>query len=113
MTKKISDKTLVIDNLIDKCDYLLLGGGMCFTFLKALNYNVGASIVDDENLAYCKKLLTTYEDKIILPVDIVTKNNEVGDISSIKNDDVGYDIGPNTINLFINVLKDLVDDRTI
>ena len=47
--ENISDKTLVIDNLIEKCDYLLLGGGMCFTFLKANGLNVGASIVDDEN----------------------------------------------------------------
>ena len=104
--KKISDKTLVIDNLITKCDYLLLGGGMCFTFLKALDYNVGQSIVDDDNLEYCKNLLNRYEDKLILPVDIVTKNHEVIDISTIKDDDIGYDIGPNTINLFTNVLKE-------
>ena len=104
--KKISDKTLVIDNLITKCDYLLLGGGMCFTFLKVLEYNVGESIVDDDNLEYCKRLLNKYEDKIILPVDIVTKNHEVADISAIKEDDIGYDIGPNTINLFASVLKE-------
>ena len=55
--KKISDKTLVIDNLITKCDYLLLGGGMCFTFLKSKGIDVGSSIIDDENISYCKEIL--------------------------------------------------------
>lgn len=104
--KKISDKTLVIDNLIKKCDYLLLGGGMCFTFLKSLGYNVGASIVDNENIGYCKRVLTEYKDKIILPLDIITKNNEIKDITEIDKNDIGYDIGPKTIKLFINVLED-------
>ena len=104
--KKISDKTLVIDNLITKCDHLLLGGGMCFTFLKAKSYNVGASIVDDDNLPYCKKLLDEYADKIVLPVDIVTKNNEIVSVSNIKDDDTGYDIGPKTIDIFTNILKE-------
>ena len=103
--KKISDKTLVIDNLINKCDYLLLGGGMCFTFLKALNYNVGSSIVDNDNIEYCKKILNEYHNKIILPIDIVTSNKEVIEIANIKNEDIGYDIGPNTINLFTNILE--------
>ena len=74
--KKISDKTLVIDNLIKKCDYLLLGGGMCFTFLKSLGYNVGSSIVDNENIGYCKRILTEYKSKIILPLDIITKEKK-------------------------------------
>ena len=52
--KKISDKTLVIENLIDKCDKILVGGGMCFTFLKSLNINIGSSIVDNENIEFCK-----------------------------------------------------------
>ncbi len=103
--KKISDKTLVIDNLITKCDYLLLGGGMCFTFLKAMNYNVGSSIVDDENLGYCKKILNNYKDKIILPVDIVTKEGRTVDINNTKDNDIGYDIGPKTIGLFNDILK--------
>ncbi len=103
--KKISDKTLVIDNLITKCDNLLLGGGMCFTFLKAKGYNVGLSIVDDDNLTYCKELLNKYSDKILLPIDIVTKDNKIIDIDSINNDDIGYDIGPKTIELFRTQLK--------
>ena len=103
--KKISDKTLVIDNLIKKCDYLLLGGGMCFTFLKALGKNVGSSIVDDENIEYCKILLKTYHEKIILPLDIITSNAEIKDIDNLNNGDIGYDIGPKTNLKFMNILK--------
>ncbi len=103
--KKISDKTLVIDNLITKCDYLLLGGGMCFTFLKACNNNVGSSIVDDDNLEYCQELMKNYHDKIILPVDIMTKDKKIKAIDNLTNDDIGYDIGPKTIELFINILS--------
>ena len=103
--KKISDKTLVIDNLIDKCDYLLLGGGMCFTFLKAIGYNVGLSIIDNDNLSYCKNLLTKYKDKIILPSDIMTKDKEIIKVDSFKDNDIGYDIGPETIKLFKDILS--------
>ena len=104
--KKISDKTLVIDNLIKKCDYLLLGGGMCFTFLKALGYNIGLSIVDDENIGYAKRILTEYKNKIVLPLDIVTKDDKIRDITDINKDDIGYDIGPQTIKLFTGVIED-------
>lgn len=103
--KKISDKTLVIDNLVNKCDQLLLGGGMCFTFLKAKGINVGLSIVDDDNLEYCKKILSKYQDKIVLPLDIVTQNKEIKDIDSLTDEDIGYDIGPKTIELFENILS--------
>ena len=102
--KKISDKTLVIDNLIKKCDYLLLGGGMCFTFLKALNKNIGESIVDEDNIEYCKNILDKYSEKIILPIDIVTKNKEIKNIDNLNNTDIGYDIGPKTIELFNNII---------
>lgn len=103
--KKVSDKTLVIDNLITKCDYLLLGGGMCFTFLKALNYNIGSSIVDEENIIYCQNILNNYRNKIILPLDIVTQNKEIKSISEITNNEIGLDIGPQTIELFTSILK--------
>lgn len=103
--KKISDKTLVIENLIGKCDKILIGGGMCFTFLKALNINVGNSIVDDENIDFCKNILKKYPNKIVLPLDIVTNNNEIKDINNISSNDIGYDIGPKTIEKFNNELK--------
>lgn len=102
--KKISDKTLVIDNLIDKCDKILLGGGMCFTFLKANNINIGSSIVDNENIEYCQKLLKSYQDKIVLPLDIITKNKEIKDIDKLNNSDIGYDIGPKTISFFDKII---------
>ncbi len=104
--KKISDKTLVIDNLIKKCDKILLGGGMCFTFLKAEGLNVGASLVDDENIPYCQKILKTYQDKIVLPIDITLKDHQIKDISSLSGEDTGYDIGPKTIELYQSILKD-------
>lgn len=103
--KKISDKTLVIENLIEKCDKILIGGGMCFTFLKALNIQVGNSIVDDENLEFCKNILNKYQNKISLPIDIVTNNKEIKDINDLNNNDIGYDIGPKTINLFTKELQ--------
>ena len=103
--KKISDKTLVIDNLIKKCDYLLLGGGMCFTFLKSMNLNTGLSIVDNDNIEYCKNILNNNKDKLILPLDIVTKDNQIKNINEISDEDIGYDIGPKTIKEFTNILK--------
>lgn len=103
--KKISDKTLVIENLIDKCDKILIGGGMCFTFLKAQNINVGNSIVDDENIDFCQKILKEYPNKIVLPRDIVTSNNEIKDINNIGSNDIGYDIGPKTTEDFLKQLK--------
>lgn len=104
--KKISDKTLVIDNLIKKCDKILLGGGMCFAFLKAEGLNVGASLVDDENIPYCQKILKTYQDKIVLPIDITLKDHQIKDINSLSGEDTGYDIGPKTIELYQSILKD-------
>ena len=104
--KKISDKTLVIDNLIKKCDYLLLGGGMCFTFLKSIGKNVGLSIIDNDNLDYCKKLINKYSQKIILPIDIVTQDLKEKDIDKIDNDDCGCDIGPKTIIKFTNIVRE-------
>ena len=104
--KKISDKTLVIDNLIKKCDYLLLGGGMCFTFLKSMNLNTGLSIVDNDNIEYCKNILNNNKDKLILPLDIVTKDNQIKNINEISDEDIGYDIGPKTIKEFTHILKD-------
>lgn len=103
--KKVSDKTLVIDNLIKKCDYLLLGGGMCYTFLKVKGLNVGLSIIEDDNLEYCQKLLTKYPNKIILPIDIVTNNKQIKNIQNISDEDLGYDIGPKTIDIFKDIIK--------
>ncbi len=105
---KVSDKIGVIENLINKCDYLLIGGGMAYTFLKASGKNIGKSLCEDEYLDYCKKLLSE-TDKIILPVDNVTSKNIESDVCEIKeafeNDDMGLDIGPKTIELFKGYIK--------
>ena len=103
--KKISDKTLVIDNLVKKCDKILLGGGMCFTFLKAKGLNIGKSIVDENNLEYCKKILLEYPEKIVLPIDIKLKDKKTKLISELEDNDIGYDIGKKTIKQYQNILK--------
>lgn len=103
--KKISDKTLVIESLIEKCDYILLGGGMCFTFLASLEINVGMSIVDKDNIPFCKEILSKYKNKIILPVDVKLKSEEIKDIDKLTNEDIAYDIGPKTIELFKKYLS--------
>ncbi len=103
--KKVSDKTLLIESLAKECDKVILGGGMCFTFLKAKGIDIGSSIVDDENLEFCKKILSKYEDKIVLPIDIINQKNEVININNLSKDDIGYDIGPKTIKLFLSELN--------
>ena len=104
--KKISDKIPVIENLITKCDKLLLGGGMCFTFLKATNYSVSPTIVDEEHIDFCKEILNKYSDKVILPIDFITSNQEIKKIENMTEEDLGYDIGPETVKLFSNYLKE-------
>ena len=103
---KVEDKIGVLENLVNKADYILIGGGMAYTFLKAKGYNVGASLLDEEKIDFCKKLLSK-TDKIILPVDsLVAKDlNEDSKIVNKKNDefddnDIGLDIGSKTIELF-------------
>ena len=105
---KVSDKIGVIENLLDKCDYLLIGGGMAYTFLKSKGIEIGKSLCEDEYLDYCKKLLSK-TDKIILPVDHVVSDNIESDKYSIKeminSNDIALDIGPKTIELFQKYIK--------
>lgn len=102
---KIDDKIGVIDNLLNTSDFILLGGAMCFTFLKALGYSIGKSIVSDEKLNYAKMTIEENKDKIFLPIDIVT-NNGVKSIDDINSNDIGYDIGPKTISKYKELLID-------
>ena len=102
---KVDDKIGVINNLVPNSEKILIAGAMCFTFLKVKNVNVGKSIVSEENIEYVKELFNKYNDKIFLPVDVVTQNG-VKDINDLSNDDIGYDIGPKTIKLFEELLKD-------
>lgn len=108
---KVSDKIGLIENLLPKCDKILIGGGMAFTFLKAEGYNIGNSLLDEESLNFCKKILKKNEDKIILPVDVVCNDKyediegTIKDITELNDNDMGLDIGPNTINIFKNNLS--------
>ena len=101
---KVEDKIGVITNLIKSSNRIILGGAMCFTFLKAKGYNVGQSFVDEDRLEYCRKLLEKYPDKIILPDDIVT-DKSIKDIDKIEIDEHGYDIGPKTIEKYKLLLE--------
>ena len=108
---KVSDKIGLIENLLPKCDKILIGGGMAFTFLKAEGYNIGNSLLDEESLDFCKKILKENEDKIILPVDVACNDKyedtkgSVKDITEITDNEMGLDIGPNTVNIFKNNLS--------
>lgn len=109
---KVSDKIGVIENLVTKADYILIGGGMAFTFLKAEGLEIGKSLLDEENIEFCKKILSKYKDKIILPVDVAVTNEYTNDekyrtksIKDINNDEMGLDIGKETIDLFESILK--------
>ena len=108
---KVNDKIKVINNLILKCDKLLIGGGMAYTFLASLGFNIGKSLFDEEMIDYCKNLLINYKDKIILPVDCVLSNDinsnsyTIKDINNIGDDEIGLDIGPKTIELFCKSLE--------
>jgi phosphoglycerate kinase len=108
---KVEDKLGVISNLVTKADKIFIGGGMCFTFLKALGYNVGSSIVDDTKLELCKNLYEQYKDKIVLPLDIVVgssmtpmSSTRLADISDIRQNDIGLDMGVRTMDSLRNLL---------
>lgn len=109
---KISDKINVIENLVEIADYILIGGGMCNTFLKAEGYNVGNSLIDNNSIDFCTKILKKYDHKIILPVDLIVNDefkDESGiekDITLIDDEDISMDIGSKTIELFSKYIKD-------
>lgn len=110
---KVSDKIGVIENLVKIADNILIGGGMAFTFLKSLDINIGKSLLDEENIEFCKNILKTNKDKIILPIDVVTstnvdesENKKECFISDIKENDIGLDIGHQTIKLFKTILDE-------
>ncbi len=110
---KVSDKVGVISNLITKADYILIGGGMAFTFLKAAGFNIGNSLCEKEKLSFCKEMLDKYEDKLILPIDVITANEIKPNvqtherfINEIKEGEIGLDIGPKTLEVFKQYIED-------
>lgn len=108
---KVSDKIGVIENLVKKADKILIGGGMAYTFMKAKGLNIGKSILDEESIDFCKKVMSENPDKIVLPVDnVVTKeySNDVPFrsvlVNEISDDEMGLDIGHDTVKLFSSIL---------
>ena len=116
---KVADKLNVISNLLEKCDTLIIGGGMAFTFLKAKGYEIGASLVDDEKIEYCKEMMEKAEKlgkSLLLPVDAVVAKSfpspidaqidvEVFAADSIPADMMGLDIGPKTAETYAEAVK--------
>ncbi len=116
---KVADKLNVINNLLEKCDTLIIGGGMAFTFLKAQGYEIGKSLVDDEKLDYCKEMMEKAKKlgkELLLPIDTAVADGfpdpidgpitvEYVDSTAIPADKEGLDIGPKTQELFANAVK--------
>lgn len=116
---KVADKLNVISNLLEKCDTLIIGGGMAYTFLKAKGYEVGTSLVDDTKIDYCKDMMKKAEDlgkKLLLPIDTtITKEFPdpidapievtVVDSDKIPADMMGLDIGTKTAELYADAVK--------
>ena len=116
---KVADKLNVISNLLEKCDTLIIGGGMAYTFLKAQGYEIGKSLVDDTKIDYCKEMMEKAEKlgkKLLLPVDSVTIADfpnpidapvevQVYDVTNMPADREGCDIGPKTAALYAEAVK--------
>ncbi len=117
---KVADKLNVISNLLEKCDTLIIGGGMAYTFEKAQGYEIGTSLCDDTKLDYCKEMMEKAQKlgkKLLLPVDAVITDHfpdpiddasiatEVVDIDKIPADKMGMDIGPKTRALYEEAVK--------
>ncbi|EHI13429.1 phosphoglycerate kinase [Mycolicibacterium thermoresistibile] len=109
---KVSDKLAVIERLAQKADSLVIGGGMCFTFLASQGLSVGKSLVQPEMIDTCRQLLDTYADVIHVPVDIVVADEFAADSPSeivaadqIPDGKMGLDIGPGTVQRFTNLLS--------
>lgn len=121
---KVADKLNVISNLLEKCDTLIIGGGMAYTFLKAKGFVIGKSLVDDEKLDYCKEMIAKAEalgKKLVLPVDTVVADSfpdpidapietSVVPVDGIPANGIGLDIGEKTTELFA---REIASAKTI
>jgi phosphoglycerate kinase len=114
---KVSDKLAVIEALLPKVDRLLIGGGMCFTFLAAQGHGVGGSLLEADQVDTCRRLLAEADGRIVLPVDIVCADRFAADAETsvtpadaIPDDLMGLDVGPLTVDLFT---AELVDAGTV
>lgn len=109
---KVADKIGVINNLVNVADYILVGGGMAYTFLCASGISIGNSLLDKDSIEFCQEMLDTYSDKIVLPIDTVCATEITDDadtrtcfINEIRENEVGVDIGYNTVKLFRQYLE--------
>ena len=116
---KVADKLNVISNLLEKCDTLIIGGGMAYTFLKAKGYEIGKSLLDETKIDYCKEMIAKADSlgkKLLLPVDTVITSEFPNPIDAeiatesllsdaIPADKMGMDIGPKTIELYSDAVK--------
>ncbi|MBO6307365.1 MAG: phosphoglycerate kinase [Oribacterium sp.] len=116
---KVADKLNVISNLLEKCDTLIIGGGMAYTFAKAQGYEIGTSLCDETKVDYCKEMIekaAKLGKKLLLPVDAVTTDHfpdpidgpidtVTVDIDKIPADRMGMDIGPKTQELYADAVK--------
>ncbi|MBQ3962637.1 MAG: phosphoglycerate kinase, partial [Erysipelotrichaceae bacterium] len=116
---KVADKLKVINNLLEKCDTLIIGGGMAYTFLKAQGKEIGSSLVDDEKIDYCREMIEKAKangKELLLPCDTVVAasfpdpidapiETEVVSADAIPADKQGLDIGPATAKLFADKVK--------
>ena len=116
---KVADKLNVISNLLEKCDTLIIGGGMAYTFLKAQGKEIGKSLVDDSKIDYCKEMMEKAEKlgkKLLLPVDTTIAAdfpNPIDapiEVSTVSVDEIpvdmeGMDIGPKTAELYAEAVK--------
>lgn len=107
---KVSDKIGVIDNLLNKVDKILIGGGMAYTFLKAAGHNIGTSLFEADKLKEAKAYLEKAGDKIVLPIDSAASRTFANTKptyfeTDIPDDHMGLDIGPKTVELFNRELK--------
>ena len=108
---KVSDKLAVIESLLPKVDRLLVGGGMCFTFLAAQGHSVGDSLLEEDQIDNCRRFLEESGDKIVLPTDIVVAESVSADaptqivpIDAIPSGGKGLDVGPDSVRLFADAL---------
>ncbi|HLU44122.1 MAG TPA: phosphoglycerate kinase [Natronosporangium sp.] len=109
---KVSDKLAVIEALLPKVDRLLVGGGMCYTFLAAQGHEIGQSLLEPEMVDTCRELLARAGDRLVLPVDVVAAtafaadaDHTVVEVSQIPADRQGLDIGPATVARFADALR--------
>nr|WP_330369461.1 phosphoglycerate kinase [Clostridioides mangenotii] len=112
---KVSDKLAVINNLLDKVDNLIIGGGMAYTFLKAQGYEVGTSLLEEDKIEYAKEMIAKAKEKgvnLLLPTDVVMAEKFAEDAKPIVTEDanikdgyMGLDIGPKSVDIFVDAIN--------